>query len=112
MDEGQVGEFLPQPCSGCGYPKQLLTLIDLIRYLLDETLADQRRNDGAQCGAFDFEHAQQIALHDCPTLGQLVQHVPLRGPQIVRTKGGLHDDAAREVTPLRPGGERRILQSI
>ncbi len=65
-------------------------MIHAVGHLLDQPLANERPDNHAQRCAFDLEHLQQVALHRWPVMGQVVQHIPLGGPEVVRLKGGLH----------------------
>jgi hypothetical protein len=82
---GRIGQPFPKRRARAGDPKHPLTLIVGVGGLSDETLAHQCCHDPAQRSPLDLEHAHQIALHRWSLIGQLIQHIPLRGPKVVGT---------------------------
>src|ERR1700733_5490402 len=70
-ERDRIGQLIPALQAACGDSKQLLTLVDVVRKLLDESLSYERAHDPAEGRPFDLEHAHQIALHRRPRVRKL-----------------------------------------
>jgi len=64
--------------------KDPLALVNGVGELIDEAFSDECRHDSAECRSLDVEGVSHVALHCRPVECQLVEHVPLSGPEVVR----------------------------